>query len=621
MLQHEHHNQHNVVVDIPSILEKTPKRSVSYTSRVICLLSFGTSIYILFYWIYHYVGLWGLIPAPFMLFLGGSFINVIVSMPITLLTPARWIQTNTVYHSASPLLVTLPIYPHITIHIPVYKEDFKTVIIPTLESAQRACNTYPGVSNILISDDALTILETSDRTERLNYYTEHKYCYIGRPPNNRAGQFKKASNMNYTIQKLLEAGRSTDPTTYLKTKTTSQFYIGDNYQPLGRYILILDSDSRMPENILGQVIPEIELDPKIGFIQFRTKAFSLGINNFWTRVISTFTDYIYDSVFPVTTSCGDNSPLVGHNALIRVKPLLALAWTNEQALTEGGTGAQTQYWSEEHVSEDFYTSLRFQANGYYGRYVSYTTDFHEGVTLNVRDEITRFCKYSYGAAEVMINPIKRWRKSGILGSALKEYLSADNIKWYSKYNCILYLGSYYALALAPLLTVINYFTFSYSADYRTKVSSSLDITLSCVGIYSAGAPLYAAIMKWKLGISGFFRAIVIEFRQTLVLSIFFTGLSFHLFQVLMCHALAKPLNWTSTNKKLEVRSRWSEFCDVISSYRTLYIINVLLAAMMIYLYHTSDWWAIRNVSAVVPLGMLVSCTMLSPLLLNTKIVC
>lgn len=112
-------------------------------------------------------------------------------------------------------------------------------------------------------------------------------------------------------------------------------------------------------------------------------------------------------------------------------------------------------WSESHVSEDFHLSLRLQIAGFSLRLASYHGEgFKEGVSLTVFDELARWEKYAYGTNELVFNPLRRWYRGPITGLYLSYYFSG--IKSSSKLMVLSYTFTYYAIAAALPLTLVNY---------------------------------------------------------------------------------------------------------------------------------------------------------------------
>ncbi|KAF9219278.1 hypothetical protein BS17DRAFT_789594 [Gyrodon lividus] len=114
-----------------------------------------------------------------------------------------------------------PVLPHITIQMPVYKEGLEAVLAPSIESLKRAMQTYArqgGTSSIFVNDDGLRLLPPDEAAARLSFYATHNIGWVSRPAHtynaranpqgyNRAGRFKKASNMNYALDLSLRMER------------------------------------------------------------------------------------------------------------------------------------------------------------------------------------------------------------------------------------------------------------------------------------------------------------------------------------------------------------------------------------------------------------------------------
>ncbi|KAH7890394.1 glycosyl transferase family group 2-domain-containing protein [Phlebopus sp. FC_14] len=111
--------------------------------------------------------------------------------------------------------------PHITIQMPVYKEGLEAVLAPSIESLKRAMQTYArqgGTSSIFVNDDGLRLLPPEEAAARISFYAMHNIGWVARPGHkynkrsnpsgfNRAGRFKKASNMNYALDLSLRMER------------------------------------------------------------------------------------------------------------------------------------------------------------------------------------------------------------------------------------------------------------------------------------------------------------------------------------------------------------------------------------------------------------------------------
>lgn len=253
-----------------------------------------------------------------------------------------------------------------------------------------------------------------EATERREFYEENNIGWVARPQHNptlkhgpkrfhRRGKFKKASNMNYAlrlsvrVEDLLakEERHSTwsqtdENTAYSHALETAiaeregETWAEGNIR-IGDYILLVDSDTRVPSDCLLEAVSEMEADPQVAILQYSSGVMNVT-DNFFEKGITFFTNMIY-TMIRFAVAGGDVAPFVGHNAILRWSAVQEIAYDCK-------VDGYEKYWSEETVSEDFDMSLRLQAEGYIVRLGSYKKDgYKEGVSLTVYDELARWEKY------------------------------------------------------------------------------------------------------------------------------------------------------------------------------------------------------------------------------------
>lgn len=190
--------------------------------------------------------------------------------------------------------------PHITIQMPVYKEGLTGVIKPTVLSLKAAISTYEmqgGTANIFVNDDGMQLMPEEEAIARRDFYEEHNIGWVARPGHNpnpaegerrflRRGKFKKASNMNYAlhistrVEEKLEmvnrSGRWTSEHEIAAYHTcladvlqedAGRTWAEGNIR-IGDYILIVDSDTRVPQDCLFDAVSELEQSPEVAILQF-----------------------------------------------------------------------------------------------------------------------------------------------------------------------------------------------------------------------------------------------------------------------------------------------------------------------------------------------------------------
>ena len=297
------------------------------------------------------------------------------------------------------------------------------MIASTVRSMKKAISTYElqgGTANIFINDDGLQLISAEDHQARTEFYADHNIGWTARPGHNvdgfqRKGKFKKASNMNYGMRisnEVEEALQLVDRPADWTQADEGQAYErclkavlakdgrawADGNIRIGDYILIIDSDTRVPEDCLLDAALEMELSPRVAIIQFSSGVLQVA-HNYFENGITFFTNLIYTAIrFGVAS--GDVAPFVGHNAILR--------WSAIQEVSFKEDGVE-KYWSESHVSEDFDMALRLQVWGYVVRMAAWAGyGFKEGVSLTVYDELTRWEKYPFGCNELVFHPVKYW---------------------------------------------------------------------------------------------------------------------------------------------------------------------------------------------------------------------
>lgn len=160
------------------------------------------------------------------------------------------------------------------------------------------------------------------------------------------------------------------------------------------------------------------------------------------------------------TANGDVAPFVGHNAILR--------WSAVQQVSYFDEDGYEKFWSESHVSEDFDMSLRLQVNGYIIRLAAWAGEgFKEGVSLTVYDELARWEKYAYGCNELLFHPMRYWITRGPFTPLFRKFLFS-NIPLTSKCTIIAYIGTYYAIGAAWIMTTANYFAIGWFNGYLDK---------------------------------------------------------------------------------------------------------------------------------------------------------
>ena len=450
----------------------------------------------------------------FMLSLATGFAQII--------GPINQIYRNTKYYSGvAPARLCDSVLPHVTIQCPVYKEGLWSVIDPTIKSIKAAISTYEmqgGTANIFVNDDGMQLIPADEAQERREYYEEHNVGWVARPkhspkPSNgekafvRAGKFKKASNMNYALS---VSTRVEDRLSIIKRfdgwtkederdaydRALSQVIHDDEGRTwaegnvrIGDYILLIDSDTRVPTDCFLDAVSEMEMSPEVAIIQHASGVMNVT-TSWFEKGITFFTNFVYTSIkFAVAN--GDVAPFVGHNAFLRWSAVQEVACLSKDGKTE-------KFWSEDTVSEDFDIALRLQTSGYVLRLAAYSNGgFKEGVSLTVYDELARWEKYAYGCGELVFHPFIYWFVRGPFTPLFRRFIWSS-MPLHSKITIMAYVGTYYAIGSTWILTLANYCLVGWFLGYLDHFYiDSFKIYFSIVMVFAALGNLALAILRYR----------------------------------------------------------------------------------------------------------------------------
>lgn len=510
----------------------------------------------------------------------------------------------------------------LTIQIPVYNESFNDVLSITLKNLLETCrdfnNKFEKQINILICEDGLQGIDSIDNEKEINdriefYNKNYEISYIARQKQGRRGKFKKASNINFSLN-ILNKMKNENLESLSKKHNFS--YKMENTFQLGEYILLVDSDSLMDINALEYLLYEImTANKKICYLQCRTNA-NLVCSNNWEKTIGHFTDAIYDISFLYSAANGNPAPLVGHNCILNWKLITKVLNKtdnntkyynneNESIFNDG----YIEYWNENGVSEDFSLSLDLYIKGFYGKYVYFDCGFKEGVTLNVDDEIVKFSKYAFGVNEIIFNPINKWSSDGILTSRIINFILTKKMSFYIKISILSYIGIYYSMAICPIITLVNFYLFKFLTDYYFIENILYNILVTII-IFFILTPISNIIVKLKHNeYESLYKMLINEMYYDFMLLIFFGGMQYHFLKAIIYHFFDFKMSWGTTNKNLINNTT----IDKLIIYGDMYLISFFSLSTSVALIYFDRTFL--NMYSILPLGASIFLHVIMPLIL------
>jgi hypothetical protein len=292
--------------------------------------------------------------SPCQIFVSLFFMQTIVVNIGQILGPINQLHINSKFYSGKPpprLDRNLKTLPHVTIQMPVYKEGLRSVIRPTIRSLRAALSTYElqgGTCNIFVNDDGMQLLPEQEAQARRDFYDEHNIGWVARPKHNpkpqgdeklfiRGGKFKKASNMNFALmisnkveEELLKIERGED-WDQEKERAAYELCLAKVLEDdprawaagdirVGDYILLIDSDTRVPTDCLLDATSEMELSPQVAILQY-----SSGVMTVTDSFFEKGSVYIASPpVFLLTVATGLRSSLISSTLLFDIQLPMAM---------------------------------------------------------------------------------------------------------------------------------------------------------------------------------------------------------------------------------------------------------------------------------------------------------
>ncbi|KAJ7049552.1 glycosyl transferase family group 2-domain-containing protein [Mycena amicta] len=592
-----------------------------------------------------------MVTSPFLVCVSLFFSLSVINAVSFLIGPVAQYHENSRYYSAvrpEPNPAVDQALPHVTVELPVYKESLEETIAPSVFSIKKAMQTYArqgGTSSIFVHDDGLQIISEVERSKRIEFYADHGIGWVARPKHSeqsggffRAGRFKKASNMNYGLSlslrmeahiAALEAReRAGEDLELFQDETLEDLALSlaveevatqSGHRPwaangrslrVGDIVLIVDSDTMVPEDCFRDAAREFAECPEVAVIQHESDIMQVA-HHFFENGMTHFTKRINKSI-SMGCANGEVAPFVGHNAFLRWSAIQDAAFVDVDGITK--------IWSESNVSEDFDMALRLQLRGYIIRWATYSEGgFKEGVSLTVTDELNRWQKYSYGCNELIFNPLKDWWRMGPITKQLRTFIWSDAPVHY-KISMSSYMFSYYGIAAGAFLSTMNFLLLGFALPVDGYYLHSFEIWLAVLVIFPLGGNVGFTLLEYRLGMRSIMSSALENLTWVPFFFFFFGGLSIHLSTAVLAHLFSYNMTWGATTKEVQRSNFWIEVPAIWKRFRLALFISFTLIVMMIVLSLPvmTPAWQIPGTSwaVILPLALVAAGHILFPIVLN-----
>jgi len=196
----------------------------------------------------------------------------------------------------------------------------------------------------------------------------------------------------------------------------------------------------------------------------------------------------------------------------------------------------------------------------------------------------------------------------------------SNIRFTSKITIISYIGTYYAIGAAWILTVANYFAIGFFNGYLDKYYiDSWKVWFSIVIVFNGLGNVALATMRYRIGARSWFGSLLENLKWTFMLACFLGGLSLHVSQALLSHMFCIDMSWGATSKEAEQSNFFKEVPKVLRRFKwsmgfaLLGVVTMIVLAVAPFVPHG---WRITDFIAILPLSTVCVSHFLLPIALN-----
>ncbi|KAJ3868959.1 putative glycosyltransferase family 2 protein [Lentinula novae-zelandiae] len=384
---------------------------------------------------------------------------------------------------------------------------------------------------------------------------------------------------------------------------------------VGEIILLVDSDTVVPEDCLRDAAREMANSPNVAIIQHESDVMQVA-HHYFENGIAYFTRRI-NRCISMACANGEIAPFVGHNAFLRWRAVQDASFTD---LEDNNRVTKEKMWSESNVSEDFDMALRLLGRGYDIRWATYSNGgFKEGVSLTVDDELNRWQKYAYGCNELLFNPLSQWWRRGPIARQIHRFIWSSAPVHY-KISMMAYMFSYYGIAASITIGIINYVLLGFAFPVDGFYMHSFEIWLATTVVFFGSGNVGYTLLEYRLGKRQLLWGFLENVMWIPFFFFFFGGLGIPVSQALLAHLFSYNITWSATVKEVERSNFFKEIPKIAKRFWFPLIVSFILIVAMIILSTTlvPIGWRIDGSSwaVIFPLAVVASCHILFPIVLN-----
>ena len=229
-------------------------------------------------------------------------------------------------------------------------------------------------------------------------------------------------------------------------------------------------------------------------------------------------------------------------------------------------------------------------------------------------------RYAYGCSELIFHPFRDWIFKGPFTKLFTTFVFS-NMPLSSKITIMAYIGTYFALGSAWILTMLNYFLvgfFNGALDHY--YIDSFKVYFAIIVVFTVLGNFALAYFRHRIGEGMLLIGILENLKWIPLMTIFLGGVSLHISQALFCHLFSIDMEWGSTTKEAQDVPFVDAINHVLTRFKwTFLFCGVVVAIMVVCRFVPEEDWQIRLLVAVWPMASLIVNHFLLPIVLNPEL--
>ena len=182
----------------------------------------------------------------------------------------------------------------------------------------------------------------------------------------------------------------------------------------------------------------------------------------------------------------------------------------------------------------------------------------------------------------MFNPLIQWWRKGPVNSQLHTYVWSSG-PIHSKLSMMSYMFSYYGIAAAAPLSLLNYLFLGFADSVDQYYLHSWEIWLSCCVVFIGAGNVGFTLLEYRLGLRSMLDSFIENISWFPFFFFFFGGLSIHLTQAILAHMFSYNITWGATKKEVERSNFFLEVPKILRRFWLSFVVSIIYIAITIVL--------------------------------------